>query len=76
MHRFVNTVALAAAVATLTAGLWQEWSLLTTVKRMALSYMGFFILGSLFTLLVLAVPLIENHPADDVQDDKPAPGGS
>ncbi len=60
MHRFVNIIALTALVVTLGTGLWQDWGLFTTMKRMILSYLGFFFLGGILTLAVLSVPLFEN----------------
>jgi hypothetical protein len=59
MHRLVNTLALAASVITLGVGLWQDWGLLATMKRMTLSYLGFFFIGALLTLVMLSVPLFD-----------------
>ncbi len=60
VSRIVNTVALAAALVALAACLWQEWGLLVTLKRVILSYLGFFFLGSIMALTIKAVPLIDN----------------
>ena len=60
MHKIVNILAMTALVTTLGAGLWQDWGLFTTMKRMVLSYMGFFFLGSILTLAVASVPMFES----------------
>ena len=59
MQRLINTVGNSAAVMVLMAGLWQDWSLLTTLKRMLMAYLGFFFLASLTVLVVRIVPLFE-----------------
>lgn len=59
MHRIVNTIALLAAAVTLGAGIWQDWSLLSTLKRMVLSYLGFFFLGGVLAVSVLIIPHFE-----------------
>ncbi len=68
MHRFVNTLALTAAVVTLGAGLWQDWGLLVTMKKVLLSYMGFFFLSGLMALAFLAVPLFETGDKSKVDN--------
>ncbi len=70
MNRLVNTLALTALVITLGAGLWQDWGLLTTMKRMILSYLGFFFLGGMLTLAVLSVPLFESNSSGDKDKKK------
>jgi hypothetical protein len=71
MQRLINTLALTAAAVVLMAGLWQDWSLLATLKRMLVGYLGFFFIGSLMALTVKVVPLFEKPeeseetPADD-----------
>ncbi|MCP4292331.1 MAG: hypothetical protein GY780_10930 [bacterium] len=60
MHRFVNTIAMAASVVTLGAGLWQNWGMLATMKKMIMAYMGFFFLGSMMTLLIVSIPMFES----------------
>jgi hypothetical protein len=60
VSRIVNTMALAAAVVALATCLWQEWGLFTTLKRVILSYLGFFFLGSVLALIFKAVPLLDN----------------
>lgn len=59
MQRMINTIATCAAAAALMSGLWQDWSLLTTVKRMLIGYLGFFFLGSLMVLTIRAVPMFD-----------------
>jgi len=68
MHRLINTLAMTALVITLGAGLWQDWGLLTTMKRMIFSYLGFFFLGSVLILAVASVPLFENK-STEAEDD-------
>jgi hypothetical protein len=70
MHRIVNTLALTALVITLGAGLWQDWGVFTTMKRMILSYLGFFLLGGMLTLAVLSVPLFEEKPSESAENQK------
>ncbi len=70
MHRLVNILALTALVITLGAGLWQDWGLFTTMKRMILSYLGFFFLGGILTLAVVSVPLFENNTSEIVEKTK------
>ena len=70
MHRLVNILALTALVITLGAGLWQDWGLFTTLKRMILSYLGFFFLGGILTLAVVSVPLFENNTSEIVEKTK------
>lgn len=76
MHRVVNILAMVALVVTLGAGLWQDWGLFTTLKRMIFAYLGFFFLGGILTLAVLAVPLFEkeskNEPEVEAQKNKTA----
>ncbi len=70
MHRFVNTLAMTAAVLTLGAGLWQDWGLLATMKKMFFSYLGFFFLGALLTLAVVSVPMFEKKPDEEPKKKK------
>lgn len=60
VSRVINTLALAAAVIALATCLWQEWGIFTTLKRVILSYLGFFFLGSIMALAVKAVPFLDN----------------
>ena len=63
MLRLVNTLALAAALVVLAVSLWQDWSLLATLKRMAVGYLGFYFLGAVAGVAVkLAGALEKDHP--------------
>jgi len=70
MHRIVNILAMSALVVTLGAGLWQDWGMLTTMKRMFLAYLGFFFLGGILTLAVLSVPLFETKEEEGAEIEK------
>jgi hypothetical protein len=72
MQKLISTLASSAAVVTLMAGLWQDWNLLTTLKRMFIAYLGFFILGGLMALAVKIVPAFEKQ---DQTDGEPASSG-
>jgi len=61
MYQVVNNLALAATLIALVAGLWHDWSLLTTVKRMAISYLGFFFMGGFMALAVKLVGALEKE---------------
>ncbi|MFT5232956.1 MAG: hypothetical protein ACI9UQ_000984, partial [Candidatus Krumholzibacteriia bacterium] len=50
MYQVIHNLALAAALVALVASLWQDMGLFTAVKRLIISYLGFFFLGSLFAL--------------------------
>ena len=66
MQRIVGTIAMLAAVVTLGAGIWQDWGLLSTLKRMVLSYLGFFFLGALLAVFMMIIPHFEkSSPAED-----------
>ena len=68
MYQIVHNLALGATLIALVASLWQDWGTLTTIKRMLISYFGFFFLGALMTLAVKLVGAFENNPADDHED--------
>jgi len=70
MHRLVNLLAMMAAVLTLGAGLWQDWGLLATMKKMFLSYLGMFFVAALLTLAVVLVPMFEKQPTEDLENKK------
>ncbi len=70
MHRLVNILAMTALVITLGTGLWQDWGLFTTMKRMILSYLGFFFLGGILTLAVVSVPLFESKTSESDESTK------
>ena len=59
MYKVVQNLALAAALLALVASLWQDWSLITTVKRMLVGYLVFFFLGALMALTVKLVGVLE-----------------
>ena len=56
MQKFIHNAALLASVIALTCGLWQDWGVWLTVKRMFISYLGFFTCGSCLFLVFRAVP--------------------
>ncbi|PID79739.1 hypothetical protein CSB20_09230 [bacterium DOLZORAL124_64_63] len=72
MQRIVNTIALLAAVITLGAGIWQDWGLLSTLKRVVLSYLGFFFLGAVLAMLMMIIPYFEQTEAPANEADKSA----
>lgn len=77
MYQVVNNLALAASLIALVAGLWHDWSLLTTVKRMAISYLGFFFLGGFMALAVKLVGALEkDHPGGSREGEKDQPKAS
>ena len=56
MQKFIHNVALLASLIALTCGLWQDWGVWLTVKRMFISYLGFFTCGSCLFLVFRAIP--------------------
>ncbi len=68
MYQIVHNLALGATLIALVASLWQDWGTFTTIKRMLISYLGFFFLGTLMALAVKLVGAFENNPADDHED--------
>lgn len=67
MSRLINTIALLAAAITLVMGLWQDWGVWAVSKRMVLSYLGFFFLGSVMALIVRSAALFE-APQDEASE--------
>ena len=73
----IKTLATAAALMVLVISLWSDWSLVATLKRTILAYIGFSLFGAAFALGVHAVLHLENkstgpatkvsgaHPGDD-----------
>jgi len=61
MQNFIHNVALMASLMALVAGLWQDWEVLFTVKRMLISYLMFFFFGSFLSLAIRAIPFLEGH---------------
>ncbi len=66
MQRFISLIAMTACFTVLVAGLWQDWGLLTTLKRMVIAYLAFFIMGSLMALSVRFVALFEGTNQNSV----------
>ena len=60
MYQLIHNLALAASLVALIAALWQDWGLMATVKKMIISYLGFFIFGAIMTLAVRIVPHFED----------------
>lgn len=63
MYKIIHNLALGAALIALVASLWQDWGMFTTVKRMLISYLGFFFLGAVMALAVKLVGAFEKDPA-------------
>jgi hypothetical protein len=61
MRSFIHNIALMASLMALVAGLWQDWEVLTTVKRMLVSYLMFFFFGSFLSLAIRAIPFLEGN---------------
>lgn len=59
MQKFIHNLALLASLIVLSCGLWQDWAVWLTVKRMFISYLGFIICGSGLFLAFRAVHLLE-----------------
>ncbi len=64
MYQIIHNLALGAAFIALIASLWQDWGTFTTIKRMLISYLGFFFLGSLMALAVKLVGALEKDATD------------
>lgn len=75
MQRIINTLAMMAAVVTLGTGIWQDWGLLSTVKRMILSYLGFFFLGAILAVAIMIIPHFEKND-DKAEKADAAPNGA
>ena len=71
--RFINTAAMLAMLLVLISGLWQNWGLWVTVKRMIISYLAFFCLGSLLALMIRSVPYWEGRRVEKPEDGGPKP---
>jgi hypothetical protein len=72
MQRLITNLATLAAMVVLAAGLWQDWSLLTTTKRMLLGYLGFFLLGSLGVLAIQLAGVFDKEQPEP-EERKKAP---
>ncbi len=51
MQKFVNTVAIAAALTAMLVCLWQDYGLLVTVKRAVIAYLVFYGVASMLALI-------------------------
>lgn len=71
ISRFINTVAMLAMLLVLISGLWQGWGLLPTLKRMIISYLAFFCLGSILALMIRSVPYLEGSQTGEQEDTAP-----
>ena len=70
MYQLIHNVAMAASLVALIAALWQDWGLLATMKKMIISYLGFFIFGAIMALVVKSVPLFEKkHQSGESEAD-------
>ncbi len=56
MQKFIHNVALLASIIVLSCALWQDWGMWLTVKRLLISYLGFFTIGSCLFLAFRSVP--------------------
>lgn len=68
MYQIIHNLALGAALIALVASLWQDLSLFTAVKRMLISYLGFFFLGASMALAVKLVGVLEKDQPSDSND--------
>jgi len=68
MNKLVHNLGLAAALIALVASLWQDWGLFTTIKRMVISYLGFFFLAALMALAVKLVGVLEKDQSSEPGD--------
>ena len=68
MYQLIHNLALSAALIALMAALWQDWGLIATLKKVVISYLGFFILGALMALGVRIAALLEDRGRDEEQE--------
>ncbi len=64
MAHLVQAVAAGAAGCVLAVGLWQGWGTLAVLRRAAIAYLGFFLLGSLLLLLVRSGALVPRERSE------------
>jgi len=76
MYQIIHNLALGAAFIVLVASLWQDWGMFPTVKRMLISYLGFFFLGSIMALAVKLVGVLEKDHHNDSETGEHAPSVS
>ena len=62
MQKFIHNVALLASFIVLSAGLWQDWGVGLTIKRMFISYLGFFAVGSCLFLAFRTASRPDSEP--------------
>jgi hypothetical protein len=62
MAQVIQSLALGAAGCVLAVGLWQGWGTVAVLKRAALAYLAFFILGAALLLLVRSGALHPKRP--------------
>lgn len=63
MYRLIHSIALLSALLVVVAGLWQDWGLLTSLKRIVVSYLAFFVLGSLMVVGMRTIALFDGDAA-------------
>ena len=76
MPRFIHTLALAAGLIALMTGLWNDWSLIVVVKRLAVSYLGCFVLASVLALVIKTAALFEVRTGAQLDHGGGAPTGA
>lgn len=62
MQKFIHNLALLACLMVLCCGLWQDWAVWLTVKRMIIGYLVFFCGGSGLFIAFKAVHLLDPAP--------------
>ncbi|MFH1844453.1 MAG: hypothetical protein ABIF77_14735 [bacterium] len=72
MQRLVNTIALAAALVAVIAGLWGNHTLLMVLKRAVISYLVFYFVGSILMLAYRIGVHAEQETKIAAVADKPA----
>lgn len=71
MYQLIHNISMAAALVALIAALWQDWGLMATIKKMTISYLGFFIFAAIMALVVKSAPRIGgDHPATEEKPDR------
>ena len=69
MQKFIHNVALLSSIIVLSCALWQDWGTWLTVKRIFISYLGFFTIGSCLFLAFKAVPRGESKHSPGFSND-------
>ena len=64
MAQVIQTVAVGAAGCVVAVGLWQGWGTMAVLRRAAIAYLGFFVLGALLLLLVRSGALSPREPGE------------